>query len=92
MQTITIVLTVPDGVTVSVNTATNAVNTPVIAATPDGPKFEDVKRAFVAAVGRNKVEGISVCNGFLAAEQVKTLADFPAARYGDLIAKFEGVK
>lgn len=92
MQTVIITLTVPDGVTVSVNTATNAVNTPVIAATPDGPKFEDVKRAFVAAVGRNKTEGLKVCNSFLDGELVKTLQDFPPARYAELIHQFELVK
>lgn len=90
MQTITITLQVPDGVTVAV--ATTSAPIPATPVDPSAPKFEDVKRAFVAAVTRNKTDGLKVCNDALCAEGVKTLADFPAARYAELIAKFESVK
>lgn len=92
MQTVTITLQIPDGVTVAVATTQGPAAIPATPVDPSAPKFEDVKRAFVASVTRNKTEGLKVCNDALAAEQTKTLADFPAARYGDLIAKFEGVK
>lgn len=92
MQTVTITLQIPDGVTVAVATTQGPAAIPATPVDPSAPKFEDVKRAFVAAVGRNKVEGLAVCQGFLTAEQVNTLQAFPATRYAELIAKFEGVK
>ena len=91
MQTITITLTVPDGVQFAVNTVTDppaavhcAVNPPVVV--NDGPTLEELKRAFLATVnahGKDKAFAALGC---------AKCVDVPAGEYGAAIERLKAVQ
>lgn len=88
MQTITITLSVPDGVTFAVNSSAIAAPTAGITApvdtTPAGPTIEDLKRAFMNAVKASKDAAFSALG-------YKTCSEVPVAEYAAVIERCSGV-
>lgn len=83
MPTITITLTVPDGVQFAVNTVADPPTLPPPAAANDGPTLEELKRAFLATVnahGKDKAFAALGC---------AKCVDVPAGEYK---ATFERLK